>query len=333
LNAIKARIIRILKLLFLVSVPIVAIWNLFIALVLILLANFKNIKKTLFGKLPLDVPKKSSVGPYTKIYKRESKKLYKIDIYYPTTGQTPFPVVVFAHGGGWISGFRSQPNNISWYRFLNYHGFAVATMDYRYGYRYHIRDIMKDYSDAVSYIQQNAKRFGLNPDQVILMGLSAGGHLSLLYATYFSKMGQKERLRGINAVVAWYSPADLLDMWDMEVASLFARFSTLTIVKEFPKKNRRSYEYFSPISWVSSRMIPTMLVHGLQDTIVPAKSSVKMFKKLREHGVQSKLKLHPTGGHCFEFELKDNFTKKILLQTVKFMKEHLCENVCLNENA
>ena len=315
----KAAAIRTLKLMLLIAFPVIAMWNWVVAFVLLIFVNGKSLFKALFGRLPLDAPKSSSDGPYTHIYKVDQIP-YKLDIYYPSSGARPYPVVVFAHGGGWISGFRKQPNNLSWYRFLNHHGFAVVTVDYRYGYLYHINDILKDYEDSVDYVKENAEKLGIDRDNLLLMGLSAGGHLALYYTLYHSYHNHLEKMRGVRGVVAWYAPSDLMDLWDWEVESLFARFSAMMVLKGSPRKNSWHYQFYSPIYWVSSRMIPTFLVHGLKDGVVPAKSSVKLYKRLREAGIEAFLKLHPTGDHSFEFTSRDRYTIDILNSLVDFMR-------------
>ncbi|RKX42056.1 MAG: alpha/beta hydrolase [Thermotogae bacterium] len=324
LRSLRPFLIRTFKFLLLLAVPILIVWNWMIALALLLFVNGKSLIRVLFGRLPLSVPKSSSDGPYTHVYKIDQLS-YKLDVYYPSKGNPPFPAVVFAHGGGWLSGFRKQPNNISWYRFLNHYGFAVATVDYRYGYLYHINDILQDYEDSIEYIRKNAQKLKIGADKLLLMGLSAGGHLALYYATYHSYHNHIEKMRGIRGVVVWYAPSDLTDLWDWAVESLFARFSVVAVLKGLPSKNLEDYKLYSPITWVSKKMVPTFLVHGLSDGVVPAKSSIKTYKRLREEGVKAFLRLHPTGDHSFEFTMRDRYTIKILQDMIDFMHDAVTE--------
>ena len=61
-----------------------------------------------------------------------------------------------------------------------------------------------------------------------------------------------------------------------------------------------------------------------KDTTVPVESSKKLYKKLKEQGVQAKLLIHPDGNHSFELDLKDFLTIKYVERTVSFAKD-LCE--------
>ncbi|ACM23591.1 alpha/beta hydrolase [Thermotoga neapolitana] len=285
--------------------------NALLGLFFFFLLSLPLVRNALLGRLPVKL-KKSVTG---RVYTYEYKEGLKMDIYYPSVKRKSYPFVLFAHGGGWISGYRRQPNNISWYRFLNANGFAVATFDYRYGYFHFIEDILEDLKSAISFLNENKEYLMMKT--LNLMGLSAGGHLVLYHAMRVSKEGKKDF---DGHVVAWYAPCDLLDLWSLETTSLFARFSVATTLKGLPLRKREDYEFYSPVHWVTPKAPPTMLVHGMKDEVVPYVSSVKMYKKLRENGVTTKLRLHPKGKHGFEFVLKDSLTVKFLYETVSFLK-------------
>src|SRR6056297_3164377 len=117
------------------------------------------------------------------VYKQSGNLKLKLDCWYPKESHEKYPVVFFTHGGGWISGFRNQPNNVSWSKYLASKGFAVVSIDYRYGINNSMEDILEDYSDALEFVREKADMLRIDPSKIALMGLSAGGHLALLYAT------------------------------------------------------------------------------------------------------------------------------------------------------
>ncbi|AKI97780.1 alpha/beta hydrolase [Kosmotoga pacifica] len=319
---------RTLKVIVAFSLVIVGFaWNWAVVLFALVLLNTKTLYRAILGKLPLDVSDNSFTGPESHAYRREGSINLKLDIFYPKSGyRMPaggYPVVFFAHGGGWISGFRRQANNISWCRYLASKGFAVVNIDYRFGYVSHIEAILKRYSDALNFVRNHAREFRLNPEKIALMGLSAGGHLALQYATYNSYHDNRDNMKGIKCVVAWYAPSDLMDLWDDDVESLFARFAVTTTLKGLPTRSKESYIRYSPITWVSERMVPTFLVHGSSDKVVPMKSSVKFFKKLLEHHVEAYLKVYNKADHAFEFELKTSKTIQFIKETVNFLHLYL----------
>jgi len=274
-----------------------------LTLLIIAVINIPLIRKTIFGRLVLDTDKK----PWLKVETYEYMTRRFIDIFYPKTKPVK-GVVLFAHGGGWISGYRRQPNNMSWYRFLVSRGFVVAAIGYGRGY---INDIEKLVEELIAAIQFLKKTIPDLAEKISLMGLSAGGHLALLTGLRCTESVEK--------IIAYYAPCDLMDIWQSD--SLFARFSAMATIKKLPSKSEQVYERYSPVNYVSHNCNKILLVHGMKDSVVPYMSSVKMFKTLRQYGCKAQLLLHPNGNHGFEFVLKDQKTAEILEKTVRFLEE------------
>ncbi|MEA1885004.1 MAG: alpha/beta hydrolase [Thermotogota bacterium] len=275
-------------------------------------------------------------GPFhfdSYVYKQSGNLKLKLDCWYPKERHKKNPVVFFAHGGGWISGFRNQPNNVSWSKYLASKGFSVVSIDYRYGINNSMEDILEDYSDALEFVRERSDMLRLDTSKIVLMGLSAGGHLALLYAAYYTsphaKVTKEERgsrMMGVKAVVAFYAPSDLKDIFEKDNKSLFARFATRTTLKGLPDESDDVYRYYSPIYWVTSYIPPIFLAHGKDDTVVPCNSSIKLAKKLKICSVDYKFYVHKRGNHAFEFTRKDFKTIKILESAINFLKSKLSES-------
>ncbi|HZJ82536.1 MAG TPA: alpha/beta hydrolase [Clostridia bacterium] len=269
-------------------------------------------------RLPIE-----SEGVYesiTRVYKKEEDHELKMDIWYPNNKRKNHPLVLFAHGGGWVSGFRNQPNNISWCKYLASNGFAVASIDYRFGLKNTMQDILMDYTDALAFLKEQGDSLDLSSDNIVLMGLSAGGHLSMLYASYYSHNNDVDAMKGIRGVVAYYSPSDLTDILSPESKSLFARLATIRTLKGRPDQKAQDYEDYSPIKWISDKMPPVLVVHGKADQTVPFASSEKLVERLKECNVPFRFLVHPNGKHCFEMNSKDFQTIRILKKTIDWMK-------------
>ncbi len=56
-----------------------------------------------------------------------------------------------------------------------------------------MEDILSDYTDALDYIKENSKNLSIDKNNIVLMGLSAGAHLSLLYSTYYTHDENKKK--------------------------------------------------------------------------------------------------------------------------------------------
>ncbi len=306
------------KLYLLLIFLVLAIEDLTLGFYYFLISIFIYAWKTFTSRVPINVSKKFE--PKTYIYKKTKNKELKLDIWLPSRNKASTPLVFFCHGGGWISGFRNQPNNVSWCQYLASKGFAVVSIDYRYGYKNTMNDILLDYSDALNYIRDNSKKLSINKDNIVLMGLSAGGHMSLLYSTYHAFNKNEKEMSGIKGVIAYYSPTDLNDIFVSESKSMFARFATAQTLKGIEAPKEEIYNFYSPIKWVSEDMIPCLIVHGKLDTVVPFKSSIKFVSRLKQLNIKHSFLVHRKGGHSFDTKLKDIATINILEKTVRFVK-------------
>ncbi|NOX98667.1 MAG: alpha/beta hydrolase, partial [Verrucomicrobia bacterium] len=97
------------------------------------------------------------------------------------------PLLIHIHGGGWKGGSKE-----AFYRRLFFDaarpliekGMKVATVNYRLTKKGESTTVesVTDCKDAIRFFAANAKRFGVDPKRFILMGGSAGGHLTLMTA-------------------------------------------------------------------------------------------------------------------------------------------------------
>ena len=305
MKVLRQKYILMVKYLALALTLILSFFSVGLSLVIILLFNIRGIRRSVFGRLPIDTERK----PWKQMRSEEYLPGKFLDIYYPE-GAPPKGTILFAHGGGWISGYRKQPNNVSWYRVLVSRGFAVAAIEYSRGYTAGIDLLVDECSAAIGFLSRRSDDLSLNKSGISVMGLSAGGHLALL-------AGMKHK-GFVKSITAYYSPCDLLDIW--EASSIFARISSAAVIKRLPfkQKSREVYRHYSPIRHVSVGTPPILLVHGMKDSIVPYPSSLKMYRKLKEAGCPVKVLFHAKGRHGFEFVLKDRRTREIIEKTIDF---------------
>lgn len=106
--------------------------------------------------------------------------LHKVDLYYPKL-DTPSPIIIFVHGGGWQVGARTNHEQKA--TFFASHGYAFASIDYRLFPAVSYQEQAHDVATAVSTIIQHARLFNGDTDHIFLMGHSAGAHLADLVST------------------------------------------------------------------------------------------------------------------------------------------------------
>lgn len=164
----------------------------------------------------------------------EQPRPITLDVYIPTTGDGPFPVVFRIHGGGWQSGTNQPISGL--YLTLLQQGFAIVSPRYRLTseaaqwapapvtFPAQIHDI----KGAVRWTRANASRLNLDPTRIGVCGESAGGHLSALLGvtggvTAYTRAGATVDMEGfvggnrqwssrVQAVADYFGPSDVLNM-------------------------------------------------------------------------------------------------------------------------
>lgn len=106
----------------------------------------------------------------------------RYDLYRPT-GSDNAPLILMVHGGGWRFGDKDMgrvvDNKLA--RWLP-RGIAFATINYRMQPKAPPLEQARDVARALADIQRNANKLGIDHNDIVLMGHSAGAHLIALLA-------------------------------------------------------------------------------------------------------------------------------------------------------
>lgn len=133
-------------------------------------------------------------------------KLARLDLYYRDDG-TPKDILVFVHGGSWVSGDKAMPRrNPHFLEFFLDHGYIVAIVNYRLinndgapGTTY--QDQATDIARAIQWLSLHAEAYGGNSTGFVLYGHSAGAYLVALVGTdsrYLESVGMSTAdLKGV----------------------------------------------------------------------------------------------------------------------------------------
>jgi acetyl esterase len=95
-----------------------------------------------------------------------------LDVYEPALAGTGRPVLVSFHGGGFIRGDKRQRANIGWH--FAHHGVLTVLPNYRLAPESRWPAGPQDVIAVWQWLQENAMRFGGDPQRIVFMGESAG---------------------------------------------------------------------------------------------------------------------------------------------------------------
>lgn len=251
------------------------------------------------------------------------------DIWQPAEGvERSGLAFIYLHGGAWYIGekdFGTRPL----FRRLTVQGHVVMDANYRLGPEVDIYGMVGDVKRAVAWMKENAGRYGVDPERIVLGGGSAGGHLALLaaYTPEEPRLTPPE-VQGhdlsVRAVASLYGPIDLqvcYDYLDQErtltmPAVEIGQPGAATMEKNFADAGRLDvllgghlheipdvYALASPITHVSAASPPTLLIQGEPDVVNPAASARKLHGRLTENGVPAVNIIFPLTNHAFDLAL------------------------------
>ena len=219
-----------------------------------------------------------------------------LDFYRALSGG-PAPLIIVIHGGSWRSG--DNKDFVGMNRYLAGRGFAVADIIYRLAPKWKFPAAIDDVRAAISFLRARADGLKIDPNQLVLLGRSAGGQIALA-AAYSVKDA------GIRGVISVYGPTDFYWAWDHpgNPAVIDTRTNLRDYVGGSPSDLSSLYDAASPIRLVTSASPPTLLLHGGRDELVSPEDSSRLNERLTEAGIAHLYISLPWATHGFDYILR-----------------------------
>ncbi len=236
----------------------------------------------------------------------------KLDLYLPAD-RAPgarSPAVLIIHGGGWAGGDKAASREFNIGTTLAKAGYVCASVNYEMTPGKRWPNNLLDCKNAVRFLRRNADKFQIDTEHVGVIGGSAGGHLSLMvaYTTDVPELEPKEPYPAISdkvsAVVDLYGPADLLTRrkTDPEGKPIGDPPTTSALLTTSSDQDPQAWKLASPVSHITPKSPPTLILHGTKDTTVDADQSRELAAKLKEKGVEHQLIFVEGAGHSFDLQ-------------------------------
>jgi acetyl esterase/lipase len=247
------------------------------------------------------------------VYKEVGDWKGLMDLYLPAKGEVPVPVVITIHGGAWRKGSKDQLHE---YEFYTQRGFAVANVGYRLSQVAPAPAAVEDVRCALMYLVRNAAELNIDPQQILIYGGSAGGHLALMVGlvghdhTYDVDCVASDdfRIAGIiskSGISLLYQTNEDGTVEVLHDSAVYEWFGSRKDDLDFAKQ-------LSPITHVSADSPPVLLIHGDADERVPYAQSVEMDARLTGAGVLHRFYTVHGAGHKSRPEDKEPMRKVIL---------------------
>lgn len=177
----------------------------------------------------------------------------KFDLFTPAAGGRERPAVVFVHGGAFVEGNRNRTDEIysNVTTYFARHGIVGVNMGYRLAPDARYPEASRDIASVVHWVRENAQSIGVDRSRVFLMGHSAGGAHSGLYA--YDRRLQPEDGPGL---------AGLIIVSGRVRADNLPENPNAKKVEAYYGSDPARMEDGSPVTHVSAASIPTLVAWG-----------------------------------------------------------------------
>lgn len=250
----------------------------------------------------------------------DESRFQRLDIYLPDSGEGPFPLVVWIHGGGLMMGDKSSmpqtdfgpaPIPVGPYgpyqvqvpdvNLLNAEGYAVASLNYQLGISpvTAATSAIKDCKAAIRFLRKQSPKYKIDPNRFAVWGNSMGGYLAAMVGatgvrptTYDDQnLSDLNISSAVNAVIVWYGAEDRMPGEELSLEYQIAK---------------------------SKKLPPFLIVNGDNDPVITVDQASKLHMVLKRAGTESTLTIIPGAGH--EDPL---FTKTQMPASLIFLKQAL----------
>jgi len=135
-----------------------------------------------------------------------------LDLHIPKSCAPDAPLAIFIHGGFW-RGLDKSDHSFVVPPLLDT-GAIVVNVNYDLCPQVTLDIIVEEIAQAVSYCHHNAGQWGADPNNLYLIGHSAGAHLAaqMLLRTWPQQALAADAIRGVAAITGVYEPEVILEL-------------------------------------------------------------------------------------------------------------------------
>jgi acetyl esterase/lipase len=211
----------------------------------------------------------------------------RLDVLVPTAPVSgPRPVLLNIHGGGWVignKGTEAMPLLMHMARC----GWLVVDADYRLSPGVRMPEHLIDVKRAIAWTRAHAPEYGGDPDFIVLVGGSVGGHLISLAALTAHQPqwqpGFEQADTRVQAVVPCYGKFDLLEQ--VRPDPRFMAFLTEKVMPGPRAVHDELWRAMDPASQMADPQAPPrppfFVLHGTHDVLIPLAEARWFVERLR----------------------------------------------------
>ena len=211
--------------------------------------------------------------------------------FYPVESDHPMPCVVIYPGGGYSHRAPHEGKPIA--EFFNKRGIPAAVVEYRVAPN-RLDATLADAQRAIKIVRFHAKEWNIDPDRIVTLGFSAGGHLCAATLT-------------LDDVSCADHTPDEIDKESARPNGGILCYAVISLEEEFGhvgsgrnllgEKYNSEAGYYSLQNRVSCNTPKCFIWHTSDDNCVNVKNSLVFAEKLRDNSIPFEIHIFPSGRH------------------------------------
>ncbi|WP_000166784.1 MULTISPECIES: alpha/beta hydrolase [Bacillus cereus group] len=267
------------------------------------------------------------------VYNKEGFDNSILDIYYPKSTTEKLPVIMWIHGGGFLSGSKEQTQEYG--MALANEGYVVANINYAIAPRQKYPAPVIQANQALKYLQNNIATYGGDINRLFIGGDSAGAQIASQTAALMSneKLAKtmdihpsidNKQIKGLLLFCGPYS----MDRLDNPESSAIGKWMVHTMFWSYTgEKDLATFPRLAELSTVkhvTPNYPPVFLTVGDADPLAP--HSADLIDALKHNGVEVESVLFDGTkselGHEYQFDFTSPHAEKTLGKTIEFLNKH-----------
>ena len=229
----------------------------------------------------------------------------RLDTYFVKNDVGRYPVMFYIHGGGFVAGDKHHRRAVS--EWFAVQGYFVVNVNYGLCPEYKFPAPLQHLIYALNWIKNNAEKYNLDLDKIVIAGDSAGAYYSTAVISVVNHKEIQEKI-GVTTDIAFKGALLNCGIYDIGTAlgGKLPLNMGAVILKDFADidvKDIDTYEYLdlcTTVELVNEKFPPAFITYAEKDIFCKGQSE-RLMAKLEENGVYHE-EYHSTkfaSNHCF----------------------------------